>query len=323
MRVPAAGVGGARPRGDAIDAGSESIEAGPMASISVPAKPLAPPPLPPATAPRKTASANAPASASARRSPGAAIVAVVGVLFLAGFCVVGVLAIVAWQVLKTPEPALAKGPKVADKEPPKAPDNAAKDRKAADTPSKKDAAIKTGDGQPPANKDLSVGKNEAKDTANTGTKDQLETQRLIPEKEITDRVRRAGGKIGKVTVSLAWQNYNDLDLHVTTASGEKIFYGHRRSSCGGQLDVDQNVSPTTQTPVENIYWPADSPPRGPFKVFVHHYRNHGLPGCKDPTRFVVRVQIDDDVRVFESSVSFVGQPLAFVAEIPIPTTDKK
>ncbi|MBI1832048.1 MAG: hypothetical protein HYR84_11425 [Planctomycetes bacterium] len=140
---------------------------------------------------------------------------------------------------------------------------------------------------------------------------------LILDKEISERVIKAGGKIGKVTVSLAWNNRNDLDLHVVTSSGEKIYYAHPRSRCGGQLDVDQNVSPTTMKPVENIYWPANSPPRGPIKIYVHHYRNHGLPDCKDPTPFVVRVQIDDEVRHFNGSVSYTGSRLAFVAEIPI------
>lgn len=140
---------------------------------------------------------------------------------------------------------------------------------------------------------------------------------FIVDKEIAARVIKAGGKIGKVTVTLAWNNRNDLDLHVVTHTGEKIFYAHPRSRCGGQLDIDQNVSPTTTTPVENIYWPANAPPKGPIKIFVHHYRNHGLPDCKAPTRFVVRVQIDDEVRHFNGSVSFSSNRMAFVAEVPI------
>jgi hypothetical protein len=56
---------------------------------------------------------------------------------------------------------------------------------------------------------------------------------------------------------------------------------------------------------------------------VHHYANHGLPGCEDPTRFVVRVQIDNEVRVFEGSVSFSNNRLAYVAEIPFPVSGKK
>jgi len=50
---------------------------------------------------------------------------------------------------------------------------------------------------------------------------------------------------------------------------------------------------------------------------VNHYRNHGRLGSEDPTPFVVRVQIDDKVKLFNGSVSFVGNPTAFVAAIPV------
>jgi len=107
------------------------------------------------------------------------------------------------------------------------------------------------------------------------------------EKEIATRVEKAGGKIGKVTISLAWQNRNDLDLHVLTAKGEDICFHNRRSSCGGMLDVDQNVLPHTSTPVENVFWPPNVAPKGPLKVYVHHYRNHrvaGVPGSDSVCR---------------------------------------
>jgi len=43
---------------------------------------------------------------------------------------------------------------------------------------------------------------------------------FLRDEEIVLRVTRAGGKIGKVTICLAWKNHNDLDLHVLTAGGE-------------------------------------------------------------------------------------------------------
>ncbi len=146
---------------------------------------------------------------------------------------------------------------------------------------------------------------------------------FIPEKEIVARVKKAGGKVGKVTISLAWQNYNDLDLHVLTSQGERISYQNRRSRCGGQLDVDQNVSPTTTTPVENIYWLESSPPKGPLKIYVHHYRNHRLRGCQDPTRFVVRAQVGDVVKVYQGRVSFSGsfRPTTNLGTVLVATID--
>lgn len=76
--------------------------------------------------------------------------------------------------------------------------------------------------------------------------------------EVTDsikqRVKAAGGKVdARFRVSLAWSNYDDLDLHCRTPRGH-IYYGTRTDSSGGKLDVDMNISPTTREPVENIFW---------------------------------------------------------------------
>lgn len=118
----------------------------------------------------------------------------------------------------------------------------------------------------------------------------------------TTRLQKAGAQTGDIQISLIWNNYNDLDLHVVTPRGETIFFGHRRSRDRGNLDVDMNGGrPMTQEPVENVFWKEGTAPLGKFKVYVHHYRRQGDP---DPTEFEVRVVVDGDTKVFHGETSF-------------------
>ncbi len=137
---------------------------------------------------------------------------------------------------------------------------------------------------------------------------------------IRDTVQQAGGKIGDVTVSLAWKNRNDLDLHVVTGSGEEIYFAHKESACGGKLDVDMNVTGNSEHPVENVRWLGGARPKGPLKIYVVHYRNHGLDGCDDPTEFLVSVKVGATNRLFTGTVSNQDGEAnkVLVAEIPIP-----
>jgi len=102
--------------------------------------------------------------------------------------------------------------------------------------------------------------------------------------ELTARLQAAGAKRatvrGSVAISLMWDHSdkrkrNDLDLHVTPPSGEKIWYGHKKSRCGGELDVDRMQD--APRPVENIVWPKNAP-KGNYKVEVVNFSaNHAEP----------------------------------------------
>ena len=125
--------------------------------------------------------------------------------------------------------------------------------------------------------------------------------------EIKKRVEAAGGLYEGVDVraSLIWDNRNDLDLHLITPANEHIYYGAKQSSCGGWLDVDQNVRGETTKPVENVRWRKGSAPAGQYKVFVRNYRFHEPD--RAPTRFRVEVEVNGVVKHFEHTISGKGE----------------
>lgn len=105
---------------------------------------------------------------------------------------------------------------------------------------------------------------------------------------IKERVKKAGGQIvGTLRVSLSWFNYDDLDLHIYEPAGrdvrgilDHIYFGNKRGSTGGTLDVDMNAgSGTTREPVENVIW-TDKVPDGMYRVVVNNYnfRESSNPG---------------------------------------------
>ncbi|HEU4404825.1 MAG TPA: hypothetical protein VFS43_05995 [Polyangiaceae bacterium] len=121
--------------------------------------------------------------------------------------------------------------------------------------------------------------------------------------EIKRRVEGAGGQYEGVDVraSLLWNNRNDLDLHVVAPGNEHIYFAHKRSACGGWLDVDMNVRGETTTPVENVRWARGAAPRGRYRVYVQNYRFHERD--QSPTPFKVEVEIGGEIYHFHGTVS--------------------
>ena len=99
--------------------------------------------------------------------------------------------------------------------------------------------------------------------------------------ELQARLEREGAQSSDVQVSLMWNNYNDLDLHVVCPSGERLHGGNKTSACGGELDVDANVRAETRKPVENVFWEEGKAPAGKYQVYVHHYKKHNKRRSKD------------------------------------------
>lgn len=83
---------------------------------------------------------------------------------------------------------------------------------------------------------------------------------------IKERVKAAGGNVkADLRVSLAWYNFDDLDLHAICPHGHVYF-----SNKLGILDVDMNAgSGTTRQPVENLAFLR--PMNGEYQIQVDQY----------------------------------------------------
>ncbi|MBK7828093.1 hypothetical protein [Nannocystis sp.] len=121
--------------------------------------------------------------------------------------------------------------------------------------------------------------------------------------EIKRRVEGAGGQYEGVDIraSLLWDNRNDLDLHVITPAREHIYFGAKRSGCGGWLDVDMNVRGETTTPVENIRWARGAAPHGRYRIYVQNYRFHEPSRLATPWK--VEVEISGEIYHFTGVIS--------------------
>lgn len=135
-------------------------------------------------------------------------------------------------------------------------------------------------------------------------------------KELQARLEREGAKSSDVQVSLMWNNYNDLDLHIVCPSGERIHGGNKISACGGELDVDANVRAETRKPVENVFWPEGTAPGGQYHVYVHYYKKHKKRRSKDPTKFQIMVSNGGELTEFSAELT-AGDPIMQVCSFEV------
>lgn len=136
-----------------------------------------------------------------------------------------------------------------------------------------------------------------------------------PEVNMDERLEREGGASGEVQISLAWDDYNDLDLHLFCPSGERIYFNNKKSECGGHLDVDMNVRPVSNTPVENVVW-AGNAPLGTYKVGVHFYKHHRKRRTKRVCKYRLRVVTHGRSREYLGSIRY-GQAMQMVTSFSL------
>jgi len=140
--------------------------------------------------------------------------------------------------------------------------------------------------------------------------------------ELQERLAREGARSSDVQVSLMWNNYNDLDLHIVCPSGERIHGGNKISNCGGELDVDANVRAETKKPVENVVWPEGKAPAGVYQVYVHHYKKHAKRRTRDPTKFQIIASNGGDVMEYNGALTH-GDPIKLVCEFKVASPEER
>lgn len=115
---------------------------------------------------------------------------------------------------------------------------------------------------------------------------------------IKERVKQAGGSVtGDFRASLAWFNYDDLDLHLSGPGGMHIFFSAKHDyGSGGALDVDMNAGAgTTRSAVENITFPRrDWMAEGDYLLFVNQY----LQRESQDGGFEIEMEFDGSVHSF-------------------------
>jgi len=120
----------------------------------------------------------------------------------------------------------------------------------------------------------------------------VEEERIL----IRALVKESGGHDGKLSIALSWTNYNDLDLHVVQPSGRVIYCGDKKDPVtGGWLDVDKNISPQTDRPVEQVFF--ESCPAGDYSVFVVFFSHHNHPEkfpTPDPSPFRIVLTVNNE-----------------------------
>jgi hypothetical protein len=77
---------------------------------------------------------------------------------------------------------------------------------------------------------------------------------------------------GDFQATLLWQGDADMDLHVIDPNGDAISFATPSSPSGGTLDLDEIPScGSTETHVENVFWPAGDAPAGEYTVFASYF----------------------------------------------------
>ncbi len=129
------------------------------------------------------------------------------------------------------------------------------------------------------------------------------SQPPISGSDITNVTGSLGAGVGPITVTLAWRTHDDLDLHMITPDGSRIYYRNKTAQ-GGTLDVDMNARDddlAEDIAVENIYFP--DPENGHYKIYLRDFydRTSG-----STTHWYVKVKVGNNEQMFEGDIDNSG-----------------
>jgi hypothetical protein len=102
----------------------------------------------------------------------------------------------------------------------------------------------------------------------------IETDSLEHDNSLDSLRKSLDACNGPITVTLAWETTDDLDLHLIEPDGTKVYFGNKTSLNGAELDIDMNAgSSNSLNPIENICY-KNTPPNGNYKIIIDFFRRN-------------------------------------------------
>jgi hypothetical protein len=120
----------------------------------------------------------------------------------------------------------------------------------------------------------------------------------------------------ETSVSLTWNNTNDLDLFIGCPDGSEVPLNGARCGFRHQIDKNDGVhGPSVTNPVEYIRAEQQTLPPGTYKVIVRYYKNNPPSGVA--TDFTVAVRRNGEKKEFSTRTSDVVPTTGEKEQIPI------
>jgi hypothetical protein len=120
---------------------------------------------------------------------------------------------------------------------------------------------------------------------------------------------------GDIQATLRWESADDLDLIVVDPNGDTVYFDNTPVVSGGELDVDANAAcdVTTNTPVENIFWPRSAAPQGEYRIAVNLYSR--CTETQGAIPFTLTLQVQGQTQVLTGTVDEQNDLATFSAVV--------